>query len=66
MAHDPSICDCSKCKDCKSRFIDGFEIRSCKKDGKQIEFWGTDICPIDKKGKKHIETLIRKDNNNVS
>jgi len=45
MAHDPSICDCSKCKDCRSRFVDGFEMRSCKKDGKSIDFWGTDICP---------------------
>jgi len=45
MSHDPSICDCSKCKECKSRFADNFETRYCKKDGKLIEFWGKDICP---------------------
>jgi len=64
MAHDPSICDCSKCKECKSRFVDNFETRYCKKDGKPIEFWGEDICPIDEE-KKYFEALIRKANNNL-
>ena len=46
MAHNPSKCNCSDCKDCKQIFQDGVEVnRFCKLTGKSIEFWGTDKCP---------------------
>jgi hypothetical protein len=46
MAHCPSKCNCSECKDCKSIKQDGVEIgRRCKIDNKEISFWGTDKCP---------------------
>lgn len=51
MAHCPHKCGCSDCKNNKSRFNNGAETGYCKEDGKIIEFWGEDSCPIE----NHIE-----------